>query len=483
MARDLSQLAGWAESFRALMQKGPAGRAFVDAATQKQMWGFDGFAELARLAKLAQPDGKPAPAALVVVSKNRDGILELMLKVAPGFEERLAAAMASPQPPPWRGAPSSQGLAFSWGKQKASAVLGADGWLRIFAEPQGRALKHGRTDAPLSADFGRRIDDSDVALLARAGGRLEREILRGINTGVLQGLRAAAITWKTDGDRTQTTRLFIDADGIAAVRPMVRDAGLANTLVRQWDKEATAFVSLAVPRHLLQSLVPVAQVALGDGEYALPPALVQALGQTSGQLALVSFGSPGDWVLAVETTGEQAAALAVPALAAWLAKLRGAPLAPEALPPLPDSVLHWRPDPALVGMRVARLGSTVVVVGQGARLKELYSERQARPAGFLAGPLTPPVRAALSEPAILSAYAVLGSSDAFFDLATLYWSAMKVVLRKELARKLGPLEGILDRMPLILAAMGFRSMLTYDLTLSADVEGSIATVKLLASDI
>src|SRR2546427_286697 len=53
--RDVQRLRAWAERWRARLTRSQVGRAYFDAAVQRQTLGFDWIAELGRLADLVDP--------------------------------------------------------------------------------------------------------------------------------------------------------------------------------------------------------------------------------------------------------------------------------------------------------------------------------------------------------------------------------------------------------------------------------------------
>jgi len=461
---------------------------------------FDPWAEWERLLALAGPQGSPVPAAVVVFSRGQDFGIQGLLKVAPGFSDRLAATVSGAKPPPWRARTVADGFEFAGGGVTVFGRVDPAGWLRL--APEKEMLLEPAPGGPgLDAALATRVREAEAALFLQGGGALARMLaaeLTGDSPEVAQiitGVRSLSLTWKTDGDRSYATRLAVDLPMLSVFGPTVRKPDLANVLASRWDTQATGFLSLSLPEGAKQAVLPLLGSLLAGTPYAPPKALMAALGQLEGRIGVVGFGAPDDWAVGVQFVEAAAASSAVAAVHEWAGKLLAehAPSAADAVAleegPGGAKVLHIRPDPVLQGVRVAAVGPTLVIVRQRQRLAQMSAppppEGGARPT-VVAGPLTPLVHQTLERPALLLAYWVFGTDIGLFDWLVWGVKGLEVVVAEAFptdSEEAGLVRAFTHRLAPRMAMAGYTTLLSYDLAVALDVQGSLLTLDFVGSDL
>ena len=450
-----------------------------------------------RLLALAAPAGEAVPAALAAFSHGDDLGVQLLLKVAPGFTERLAAAAAGPKPPPYRVKLHEAELELSFGEEVILARVDDAGWLRI--APDREQLVGAAPGGPtLDLALAGRIAENDGALFVVGGGKLMALVASTLFDDspevaqIVAGLRSLSMTWRSDGDRSYVAQVAIDLPMFALFGPTVRKPGLQNALARRWDDQATGLISASIPEGARKAMLPLLDNLLAGSPFALPEGLKATLSKLEGRIGSVTFGSPDDWAVGIEMLDAAAAEAAVPAVHGWLQGL-AAQHAPSAADVLAleqatgsQPELHIRPDEVLQGPRVAAVGSTLVVVRQRQRLETLTAAVRKGGSSVVAGPLTPPVKALLEEPALLLGYWVFGTDPGLFDWMAWLAKGGEVALKLLLAdgpEELAMAQGVVHRLAPSMALAGYLSLLTYDAAFALDVEGSVLTLDLAGSDL
>lgn len=450
-----------------------------------------------RLLALAGPQGEPVPAALVVLSRGEALGVQALLKVVPGFSERLVASAAGDRPPPYQVRTVEGGLELTVGDLVLHGRIDDAGWLRVAPDLEMLTTPTPDTHG-LDPALAERVRGADGALFIQGGGPLLQMAASALfedspqAAQAVTGLRSLCLTWRSDGDRSYEAQLAVDLPLLAVLGPGLRKPSLANVLAQRWGDQATGFFSISVPEQARAMVVPLLDGALADGPLALSGGLRTALSRLEGRVGVVSFGSPDDWALGVEMLDPEAAAAAVTAVHDWLSTLaaREAPAAADAMvlegSPEGKQVLHVRPDEVLQGARVAAVGSTLVVVRQRQRLAALTAAALRPDAGLLAGPLTPPVRATLERPSIALAYWVLGTDPGMFDWLTWLSKGAEVGLAAALppgSEELAMARTVAYRLAPTMALAGYSALLTYDAAFAVDIEGSVLTLDLTGSDL
>ena len=314
---------------------------------------------------------------------------------------------------------------------------------------------------------------------------------------ILATMRMAAVCWRFDDDRTTALRFIFDSPALQPFVPLVRSSGLTNSLARLWDDDATGFLSLSLPPAALTALPVLLQQTLMKENIGLPLSFFQATGSLEGRIGLVSFGSPGDLALGINFKDESMADTFVSSMHEWQNNFGSGKPNPlllfkaafEEFPGSEKPVLHLRTDEALEGVRLATIGSTVVMVLQKSRLAALFDHREALETDSkaspsqLAGPVTPMMREALDTPAMLQSYMTLGDIEFLsWYLKSISWAIYSgAAYANQLPGAAPPASRIVERMPTEFTLLGIAGELTYDLALTADVQQSILVVQLVRS--
>lgn len=485
----------------------PFTRAQLDPAVQKENLGFDFVTEAKRWVALAAPRGGPVPVALAVFSREGQLGVQLMVKVAPGFAERLGAEGDTPLGAPWRGRVDGERLLFSYGEQVWEGRVDQAGWLRVAPSAEMLLGSAGRPTRLFSEDVQRWLGKSPLVAAVFGGGTIAEMMGAAVSDvstqELLRGVRSFTMSAELSEGATWSMRMLVDSPHIEQFGALLRAPDLANTPVKLWDAEASSLLSFAVPQSLLMSVLGFGQMMLGDSPFAIPDDLGMALSKLAGRVSFAGFGSPGDWGVGLELTDPRAAAAMVPALQSYLSGLSSrAGVEPAGLilmqpfPALGAEALLVRPDELLEGVRVASVGSTVVAVRQKSRLPKLIAQRDASAAqasgeaGFLAQPLTPKMRELLRRPAIVQGYFVSGSDGSLVDWLVWPSKAIESIAKvQHLALNTAPGSELLgapsslQRLPLRMALAAHAMALIYDFAFSADVDGSVLVFELASSQI
>ena len=326
---------------------------------------------------------------------------------------------------------------------------------------------------------------------------LAQAVTQGMDPGpvgaALGGVRGLALTFSLEESGTYALELLADAPLLRVFGPTIRKPDLANTLAKGWDAHATTLVSVSLPPPVLAAVGPSLRGALADSPVPPPEGLVAALSRLDGRLGLVAFGSPGDWGFGLEFVDRAAASEAVRGLHAWaqaaiaLQASEGGQTLRLTLEERQDEgpVLHISPDLAVDGVRVFPKGRTLMVTGQAARhdiVRRRGEDSAAK--GLLDGPLSPGVRATLTQPAMVLAYTVLSGDGRLFDLLAWVLKAAEIGAQSLPLGGVGGLawdEGALRRAGATTIATGFLTMMFYDVALSADVSDGLLSLRITTS--
>jgi hypothetical protein len=482
---------------RKTLKQTSLGAAFYGEGAQVQAFGFDPLAEVVRLIDLASPQGNPVPAGLVAFNSPTGVGVQLLMKVEPGFLDRIAEALGSADPPPAPGEVREGALVIQIEEMTLTGRVGEDGWFRM--APNEGMLVGGQGRNPFSHAMGQWTRDLDGLLFLQGGGiatsRLAAEA-SGVLSQLLQSMRSAAVGWRFDGQRTWTTRLLVDIPQLENLVATARRPGLNNSLARIWDDDAAGFFSLSLPPPLTAALVPLIERELAGNGVEFPEALKNGLAGMDGRIGVVSFASPGDSAVGIGFRDAATAQAMVPALQQWIPTLSeklemdlSEEIILEQLPAGAGHVLHMRADTGLEGWRAAAVDNTVVMTRKH-RLAALVEKARATAAGepegsLVAGPVTAPIRESLDTPAMLLGYLLLSTDGSMFEY--LSWATSNLEqMWKQLEKELPALEighRFLARLPTYMALEGITWSMMYDAALSADLQRSLLIVQLHNSEI
>jgi len=506
----------------------PAGRQ--RAAAQKQ---------LDDLAQLAAPDGSPSAATLILFRIGEASSWQIMIDVKPGIGERLAHEND--------GGGSTDGFAL-YTDASGLRVRLAEGRL-LYGRVDGTRLRFAPDAASLAAALevpqphgALRSLGTDCAAYAFIDGASELAArLRGALGNaqaalMLASARALAACLSGGAPESWRLRLLFDAPTIAQLGPMLRRPGLDDAMLSLWGPPVSSFVSLALPRPLVQGgLEYVQQALVRQGQPAMPAALLQALAHSDGRISVAGFGSPGDWAAGLGFTTAADAQAAMPGLEAWLGELLRpiTPYAKSTITRLPlagsaAQALSVQASGVVARPHVLPVGERLLIVGQRRRAELLLAaasaakmeprdesatsappataslpspppdsaanDTDATPsASTLAGPLTPLVREVVARPALATGYTV-HSGDGTWGL----WAALLGSLLAPDAPPVSPVAALgaaaerplqLDELaPLVtsgaadwVAGAALDSLLLYDVGFSVDLRDSLLVVDLVGS--
>lgn len=486
IVKDLQQYRQWVTRYRKSMQRSHAGNIHFSSAQLQKTWGFDPFAELDRFVALVAPLVGTTPAGIIVCTNADAPALQFFVKAQAGLDKRLAQVAAAKNAP-WSVRLSDGTWTFSVGDQTFPAQF-SEGWLRVGAV---QLMPDSQKGEPLfSKEMESLLQQDDVVLFARGGGMLGR--LLGSEkdptaAGLLSSLRALAMTWKTDGDKTTTSRILVDAPVVADLQKVAEPQKDQSPLHRLWGSEVMTLVSLNLPTSLLAAgQLPMIDL-LKKVSAESSTELLALYGRLTGRMSYADFGRPGDWGLALETNDAQSAASFVPTLQRELKKaFETAGFSgfddyfhlSNQTPPR----LQIRPDPDVAGFHIGSVGKTIVVLRQRSRFEQIMNTTQK---GEVAGPVTPAVGSLLRRNSIATGYAVLGTDGAFFDLMTWVAAAVNIYWKKYGTEIFGnpALNALMQRLPLTVSTGAFASMVTYDVGVQLDVTNGIVVLNVVTSEI
>lgn len=520
LIKDLRRARRWIEARRTTQKQSRLGAIFLAPGAQRDALGFDLLVEMTRLIELAAPErgGKqrivaaadpwpppalePIPAAIVGFTMAEGAGFQGIMGVEPGFLERVAAALASSDPPAWGGEVVEGGLEIPVGDRRLRGRVGDDGWLRLAFD---QAMLTGPVapdpDPFFSSSLRPWAEAGDSLLFIRGGGLaavgLSAVVDQPLLREVLADMRLAALTWQFDGDRTSAVRLLIDTPTFETLRLKLRRADITADLLELWDPDVTQFLSLSIPPVLREPLAHWVEDRVAETGDELPAELAKALETLDGRVGFAAFGSPGDWAVGVRLADPDTAASVLPSLHEWFPRLaeQAGLTGPRLHLPVRETVsgarvLHAQPDPDLEGLRFTAVGSTVVGVTQRQRLVTLLdharSRRQEPQAGLaISRLLTPMVKTAVETPAMIQGYTVLSDTGELFRYAAMALGVLKERWSAAVAAdpNFAIFSGFLARAPTILALEGFHWTMLYDLALTADFDGSVLVIQLIASEV
>jgi len=495
--RDMRLYQRAVERQRATLKQTTTGAAFYGEGAQVKAFGFDPFAEMVRLLDLASPQGGAVPAGVVAFTGPTGPGVQFLMKVEPGFLERLGKAFASATPPPWPGQVNQETLEIKLDGVTFAGRVGDDGWFRM--APDEMMLTEGQGKNPFAGTMRKWTDDLDGMIFVQGGGMatsmLAAESGSPFLSQLILSMRASAFGWKFDGDRTWLSRVLIDIPQLEEMRALARQPEVNNTLARVWDDDTAGFLSLSLPPAVTGALVPLAERQLANSGVAVPEPLMNGLAKLDGRIGFVTFDSPGDWAAGIGFHDAATAKAMVPALQQWL-NLLGKELDTDfsenyALESFPGAgnVIHMRPDVGLEGWRVAAIDNTVLITGKS-RLAALAANAERRSTkkpdvAKVAGPVTLPIRGALDTPAMILGYLILTSEGGLFEYLAWSTSSLKQIWEK-FSDKLPKVEFVprfLDRVPTYLALEGITWSMMYDMALWADLQNSVLVFQLFNSEI
>ncbi|OGQ91799.1 MAG: hypothetical protein A2289_10095 [Deltaproteobacteria bacterium RIFOXYA12_FULL_58_15] len=496
--RDLRTFVRNTERSREVLRQTKLGNEFYTQQRQQQALGFDPFEELKSIIALTNPSGQPVPAGVAAFSGPMGPGAQLLLHVEAGAIERLASALGSANPPAWKGRVVDGALQIDVGNATFIGKVDENGWLRI--GPTEPMLVDGNGTQFFETKMSKWTQDCDGLLFARGGGMLAGMLASradGPVAPLLQSMRAIAVGWKHDGEKTSITRLLVDIPELEQIREVARPPELANSLAAVWGDHLSGFGSISLPPVFTTMLLPILQRELQSSDIQLPDELTQGLALLDGRIGFVSFDAPGDWALGIGFKDANAVTALIPAMKDWwvqvAAKLETDVSDNYALEAIEGAgpVLHMRPGVGLEGPRMAAIGNTLVVVNAKHRLDTLLQRQktltekpsEARP---VAGPVTAPIRDALNSPAMILGYMLASSEGDVFEY--LSWT-MGSALQGALTATMGSnpyfdlLKKVANQLPTYLVLEGITWSLMYDMTLWADLDGSVLVVQLLNSEI
>ena len=496
--RDLrSYRATWTRS-QATLRETRAGREWLDATAASG--GLDAFAELSRLVDLAAPGGGPVPAAITIYSLSGNLAFQAQILGEPGLRDRLLApAPADAASPAWTAGMRGDALEIRAGGTTLAARIDDRGWLRI--APEAVMLHGGAPVRPFGQTMARWALDSDILLFVQGGGMLAAAAAANMEPGmgaeVIGNLSSAAVTWKSDGDKTMAVRLLLDSPMLGQLGSAFRKPDLANSLTRIWGREALGFVSLTLPTQMLAPFVPLLQKGLAESAAPMPDAVASGLTRLEGRVGAAWFGSPSDWAIGLQMSDPKTAAAMVPAMQQWVRALASKELpgladafVQDKVEGVPDPTFLLRPDPAVEGPRVTNLGSTLAVVRDKSRLVKLHQAAAgAEPSDITTGPLTPLMQETLRRPALLLGYAVLGYDGSWAEIhawvakAAEAWLASAPPGEGPLAELPDWAAGMTKRLPAGFIAGLHANLLSYDIAVALDLDDGVVVGQILGSEL
>lgn len=473
LVRDLrTARAAWERQRRVIAEVAP-GEALLSLAP-----GLTADPFKAPLAMLA-PQGGPVSAILALVSAEDTFGVVSAVQVEPHFLQRLRRH----PPPGWQLEVDGSMFVLQREQMRWVGRVDNDGWLRLSDDV--RWLSHTtRTDAWVSEALQAKLSSSDMAVVLAGDGVLAPKMAQTIPHPGLAGLAAAtqhvALGWQTDGDKTALWRVLVEADFLHAWPK----AAAQGSVARQVDMRAQGFASIQLPpdwADLLPILLPNAAAAnLRDASNTF----VEALGHLRGGLTVVDFGVPGDGALLARCDTPKNAQAMLPALRAWARHhsstlLTGAAqnFTMEPFAQASGPALHMRPERGVEGPWLAAHDDQLLLVQQRGRLKALLDTKAPKHT-LWEGPLTPLMRATLSQELPFQAYWVLGGNGAWLDY--LVWGAGHAHKTWEQHTALGPIKRFL---PQIFSVASYMWQRTYDLAATADVSNSVLEIQLAHSEI
>jgi hypothetical protein len=498
----LEALKAWREH-RELVSATDGGRAYYDDAVYAHALGFDLHRQLKTIAKLASPQGNTVAGALAIMrNRSREGpryLWQVLFRAGPGFEQRLESAHQQQPPPSWTVQKSRVGYAFESSEHKFFGRLDAKGWFRVGPEPG--MLFDGSPLGWLSESLAKQISHLSAVLLLPGEGVFFRALVKGskgeVTRGVLRSIETVALGWKKDIERSSRIEVYLESRALGEYVRMVRAPETSNRFVPLWKPDALTFFSASMPPLLLGAAAPLIGAILGKGPHTVPEEVIDLLSELDGRLGYAHYGSPGDWVAAAAFRETEAARSVVPKLHRWLSSSDTQQIGPNYLlenhEGSAESFLHLRPDPALQGSRLGRVGETIVWTPQRARFNKLLlpdTELQQLDAdaqvSFANAFVTEPMKRFLSEPAMMLYYTVLGSDGSTFEDLGLLFSLTDGWIKKALASStadLGELSAALYRLPLTMAVAAYSAQMTYDLAWSLDIEGRSLVLRIASSNL
>ena len=492
LVRDLRTYADWLAKQRALMKRSPPGRAYFDGGGDRNVFGFDWLEEAERIARVASPSGAPVPLGISLFAYSGPGGIGMqgLIKAEPGTLGRIRAEAADHEP--WHYLEEEGQSYLVFGKERVAVLEGEDGWLRM--APRREMLMQGE-GAPelLEGRLSHWVGDGEFALVLRGGGLLGSTLARLANNPVaeqiLSEMNAIAIVWKPMGAKTIINRIVLDHPLALQFGEHVRPKELANSLLPLWGKDAVTMASLSLPPRLLEMIPGVLAQTAEAGKMGMPPELVSGLSKIDGRLGFASFGSPGDWALAMGFRDPASASGMVPQIQSWLKNLdpESPNLVMESMGAPPTRVFHARSGAGLQGVRTTNSGRTMLVVNQRSRIEALLARQatETKARRGTAEPLTAPMRELLQQPAMAVFYSILSTDGSLAEMIGLLLSGLKrawKVPSNPLA-KIAMLEKALEHLPTLLAASGFVGAMTYDMAGWLDIDGSVVVLQIVTSEI
>ena len=507
VVKDMRVLLKMIQSQRAMFEKTDMGKAYFKARTEYQL-GALLEDELYRWVSLASTGTTPSAAAVVVLGYEDSFDVQIMVRVAPGFFERLAALQASPKKSSlWSAVKTEDGFSVTVGSVTLLGILDGD-VLRIAGTKEGLAQKPAWPELN-AALKGVSHDGCQQFVFINGqgafGGILSNLLEIFDLDSALSHLHQLAICSDGDGDKTTRLRILADAPGLSVLAPMLRPPDLNNDMLKLWGRDVTGFVNFTLPMPLISTLLTVLGDGLENTPFALPQILVSSLAALDGRMGLVQFDTAGDFALAIGFNEPKQAAVAMDGLLAWFKQVvqQEAPslknlLTYTALAKSEKGALWLRPDPDMEGFRIVPLDKSLLFVAQPKRALQLASQasqwlannaaKEKALSTEFAGPLTPMVREVITRPAWMSGYWLSGSNSDWLLLGAYVARALAFSVKKDqpLFSKLpSPLDQIatatLDRWPLQVGFFALSMLLLYDMGFSIDLNGSVLIIDCVAS--
>ena len=485
LARDLRGVRMWAAHQRTVLMEVSAGRAlFAPGAGER----WDGLEEITRVLAAAHRLDSAVPAAVAILSWHGDVALQGMVQADATALARLRTVAG-----PWQVQERGDLLVLSRAGVVLMVRLGDDGWLRVASHPDLLLPGAGRPPEDITPALQQAALSADGLLFAVGGGKLaqalQERIPQPLARSFLEGVRSVALTWRTDGKKTGGVQLLLDAPVLAPLGAALQPKQEQDSVLMALTSDALGFASLEIPAVLRRALPSIFAQTLAAPPYNAPDEVLAALGDLQGRLGWMVFDAPGDWALSLELSSELDAAALVPALQGWALSMAKS-LTPGAAPAFElepfagttQAVLHLRPDTAVEGPYVAARGKMVLLVQQRSRLERLLGPDALTARGMWDGPLTPQVRDAVQPPRLLQMYTVLGGDGTLGDV--LVWAAGRA---QSLLRQGPPpppgVEALAKRLPRLLSVLSYLFLRTYDVALTAQVQGTLLTLQMTHSEI
>lgn len=509
LLKDLHRLDRFYRTMKERLERFEIGKAYFASAHQKALLGLDLYGEIARLAQLTTPSGKPSSAALAVYSNKGQFGVQLILRAEAGFAERVQKELSGDDPPPWK--MSFDGDRVTIPVMEGMQLVGQidDGWLRLAPEESMLIGSQGGVTELYSAKLAPYVERSELVLLLRQG--MGTEMLGGFVSdptaqGLASSLKGAMLGVELD-DKTSVMTVAVESEALAQYAPMARKPGLANWFVPMLDSQAASVFSLSLPP---AALALAGELAKESPLEEIPGGakLASLIGEIDGRIGFIGFDTPGDWALAMRFNSPESAAAFAPALQKVIDEgvkalgVKAQDFARIEEFPGTGGALHLRPDELIDGWRITAFGSNVVTVPRSARLARLAAlnggnpgkgkKKKDVPSAMIAGPLTPLVKRTLDTPAIALAYTLVGGDGAIFDYLILPSKAISVGVEvakntlgddPEIKRMvdLGTLG--LERLPLSVAVGMVGWLTTYDFAAAIDVRDTVLVLELVSSQI